>query len=157
MPGVASSRSGLSERKNMEYVVGFLFRNLVDGRGYSSVVLIEKNKPDWQRGKLNGVGGKIEEGELAEEAMIREFREETGAEVRTWDKFCVLACGEHVIHFFKSFVQVAAVNIQSLTDEPVAWFMVDDLPNLPVLPNLRWLIPLALDPDDPAGTLENNC
>jgi 8-oxo-dGTP pyrophosphatase MutT (NUDIX family) len=27
------------------------------------VLLIEKQKPAWQRGKLNGVGGKIEPGE----------------------------------------------------------------------------------------------
>lgn len=141
----------------MDYVVGFLFRNFVEGRGFTSVVLIEKNTPDWQRGKLNGVGGKIEAGELADDAMIREFREEAGVEIRTWDKFCVLTHGEHTIHFFKSFATVQAAYIQSQTDERVAWYILDDLPNLPVLPNLRWLIPMALDPDDPAGILENNC
>ena len=41
-----------------EYVVGLLF-----SPDRNTVVLINKTKPDWQAGKLNGVGGKIEEGE----------------------------------------------------------------------------------------------
>lgn len=69
------------------YVVGFLF----DGQ-WESVVLIRKSKPEWQRGKLNGVGGKIEtfpieawvnpprheRTETPQEAMAREFEEEAG-------------------------------------------------------------------------------
>jgi hypothetical protein len=34
-------------------VAGFLFRN-----NDTEVALIRKNKPDWQKGKLNGIGGK---------------------------------------------------------------------------------------------------
>lgn len=55
-------------------------------------LLIRKTHPEWQKGKLNGIGGKIEKKEkltsngivdhwLLEtpfEAMIREFHEETG-------------------------------------------------------------------------------
>jgi len=37
------------------YCLGFAFY-----RSRRKVVLIRKTKPDWQRGKLNGVGGKIE-------------------------------------------------------------------------------------------------
>lgn len=55
------------------YVLGFAFSHTM-----RSVVLIEKLKPDWQAGKLNGVGGKIEPGENAYDAMAREFFEETG-------------------------------------------------------------------------------
>jgi 8-oxo-dGTP pyrophosphatase MutT (NUDIX family) len=55
-----------------EYVVGFCING-----DRSEVLLIEKQKPAWQRGKLNGVGGKIEPGESPIDAMIREFREET--------------------------------------------------------------------------------
>ena len=53
-----------------EYVVGFMF---------SEEIL--KNKPDWQAGRLNGVGGKVEPNEYPDQAMVREFEEETG--VRT--------------------------------------------------------------------------
>ena len=57
-----------------EYVVGFAF----DGEG--NVALIEKTKPAWQRGRFNGIGGKIEvdQREKPVDAMSREFFEETG-------------------------------------------------------------------------------
>jgi hypothetical protein len=47
-----------------------------------NVLLIRKAKPDWQRGLLNGIGGKVEVRngfiETINEATIREFKEETG-------------------------------------------------------------------------------
>lgn len=68
-----------------EYVLGFLF-----DRDASSVVLIHKQKPEWQKGFLNGVGGKIEPSENPLAAMVREFAEETGHIVGAWNKFAVL-------------------------------------------------------------------
>ena len=40
------------------YVLGFAF-----SKSGQMVLLIWKNKPEWQRGKMNGIGGKIELGE----------------------------------------------------------------------------------------------
>jgi 8-oxo-dGTP pyrophosphatase MutT (NUDIX family) len=54
------------------YVLGFVF-----DRRYNNVLLVEKARPEWQAGKLNGLGGKVEVGELPAAAMIRELREET--------------------------------------------------------------------------------
>lgn len=54
------------------YVLGFCF---VPGGG---CVLIQKTKPDWQNGLVNGLGGSIEPGETIYRAMVREFREECG-------------------------------------------------------------------------------
>jgi 8-oxo-dGTP pyrophosphatase MutT (NUDIX family) len=54
------------------YVVGFLF-----SQDESKVLLVWKNRPAWQNGKLNGIGGKIEAGETPLQAMEREFKEET--------------------------------------------------------------------------------
>ena len=61
------------------YVLGFAF----DERG--RVALIEKQKPEWQKGRYNGIGGKIEANEkcvpgasIGQVAMAREFEEETG-------------------------------------------------------------------------------
>lgn len=50
------------------------------GFGYygDCVVLVKKERPEWQKGFLNGVGGKLEKNESPLEAMIREFFEETG-------------------------------------------------------------------------------
>lgn len=55
------------------YVLGFIFD--VAGR---EVALIEKRRPAWQAGRLNGIGGKIEAGETPLQAMQRECREECG-------------------------------------------------------------------------------
>lgn len=46
------------------YVVGFML-----DQAREHVVLIEKNRPAWQAGKLNGVGGKVEPGEFPVNAM----------------------------------------------------------------------------------------
>lgn len=57
----------------VQYVLGIMF-----SEDEERVLAIWKNRPDWQAGKLNGIGGKIEDGETPIEAMRREFREETG-------------------------------------------------------------------------------
>ena len=56
-----------------KYVLGFMF-----SKNLEQVALIHKLNPKWQRGKLNGIGGKIEKDETSITAMIREFTEETG-------------------------------------------------------------------------------
>lgn len=42
------------------------------------IVLVKKNKPAWQAGYYNFVGGKVEPGESYLSCMVREFEEETG-------------------------------------------------------------------------------
>lgn len=61
------------------YVLGFAFTD--DGR----VLLIEKKRPEWQAGRLNGVGGRVETTESSCQAMVREFQEETGVETGEGD------------------------------------------------------------------------
>lgn len=93
------------------YVVGFLF----DGRG--NVALIRKNRPDWQKGRLNGIGGHIEPGETPEEAIVREFREEAGATV-TWRQFCRVYGDDYQVFYFSSH---DPGDIHTMTDEEVRW------------------------------------
>jgi 8-oxo-dGTP diphosphatase len=121
------------------YVVGFLFNDWKQ-----TVVLIEKQKPDWQKGRLNGVGGKIEPGETPFEAMTREFEEETGVRVEGWNKFAVLRCGPGAtVHFFWAVNGNASAECRSVTDENVGIYSTCCLPNH-VMTNLPWLIPMAL-------------
>ena len=70
------------------YVVGFLHYK-------DEVVLLRKSRPPMLAGKLNGIGGKIEPGEHAVDAMVREFAEETGLQTseRGWLRDRVLHCG----------------------------------------------------------------
>jgi 8-oxo-dGTP pyrophosphatase MutT (NUDIX family) len=77
------------------YSLGFLFSD-----NLKHVVLIRKARPAFQKGKLNGVGGKIEPGESHVSAMIREFREETGHEHRDWSYLRSFKVPNTFVHVF---------------------------------------------------------
>jgi len=126
------------------WVVGFLFNG-------GQVALVAKTHPEWQAGKLNGVGGKVEGDETPLDAMRREFMEEAGAPVEDWREFAVLNVEAGAIHFFCSH---GACELKSLTEEIVGWHPLSDLGTLPVIPNLRWLIPLALDAEKRHAVVE---
>ena len=82
-----------------KYVVGLLFSN-----DCHHVILIKKNRPAWQVGLLNGVGGRIEEDETPLECMIREFKEEAGEKITEWEEFTTISDGVRwKVHFFKAF------------------------------------------------------
>lgn len=134
----------------MNYVNGFLFN-----KDRSMVALIRKEKPEWQKDRLNGIGGKIEDGETPLFAMQREFEEETGAVVEDWHHFAALFHSGHIIHFFVSFEQ-DTVKLNSTTDEKVGWYLVSNLNSQPIIGNLKWLIPLALDPDKVTANIEDS-
>lgn len=122
----------------MEYVVGF---RIDPNKG--RVVLVRKEKPAWQRGFLNGVGGKIEPGETAEEAIVREFEEEAGLLITDWENTIVLTGDGYQVTFFRSFGDVESV--RTVTDEQIIVHEIRNLFVLAVIPNLRWLIPMQLD------------
>lgn len=44
----------------------------------------DKREKDFHKGKYNGIGGKFEPGETPEECLIREIREETGLEAKSY-------------------------------------------------------------------------
>lgn len=125
------------------YVVGFLFDELME-----HVVLLRKNKPAWQEGRLNGPGGKVEFGELDDEAMIREYHEETGILHRDWYRFCRLNdIRKYSVQFFfgRAPWEIIEVASDPNRSEAVGVFRVADLGKRPdILPNLTWLIPMAL-------------
>jgi 8-oxo-dGTP diphosphatase len=110
------------------------------------VVLIRKARPLWQSGRLNGVGGKVEEGEFAKDAMVREFEEETGVRVEDWDPFCIHEDFSHGVHvtFYRAFGDVDGC--RTITDEEVSIECVANLGQLEAIQNLTWIVPMALDP-----------
>lgn len=124
-----------------QYVLGFLF-----DPSKKDVVLIKKLKPEWQKGKLNGVGGKIEENESPLEAMRREFKEETGVEIEEWREFLQLSGHGYSIHAFVAF-SLQAYMVKTVEKEKVKVYKVNRLNFNKTIGNLRWIIPLAIDKD----------
>lgn len=130
------------------------------------VGLIRKIKPAWQAGHLNGIGGLIEDFDskvdnatawgahgTALNAMVREFREETGFETihENWTRFHTMGSEQWQVECFKAF-NIPLGELKSTTDEEIVITKVDTL-SPDVLFNLRWLIPLALDPQ-PLPTMQ---
>ncbi len=130
-----------------EYVCGFLFFNFIEGECCKTrrVLLIEKTKPQWQKGLYNGIGGKIEEGETPHDAMVREFFEEADLSIPTWDRYAEIINRNYVVHFFRADVDVIK-QFRSKTEEQVKAFHVNDIPANIVGSN-RFLIPLAQHKD----------
>lgn len=129
------------------YVVGFLFTafELAAGR----VLLIEKRRPQWQAGKLNGIGGKIEVDERAVDAMRRECREEAGLDCSHWDLFARLTDHETFELFaFRGLLEHTGL-VRSRTDEEVGLYSVldvqADLTAPPMLNNIPWLVAMAAE------------
>lgn len=127
-----------------DYVAGFMFDS-----NTNQLLLIEKTKPLWQRGKLNAIGGKIELGEKPLTAMIREFKEETGIHHTDWVNFCVLE-GEPKgggctvpwrVYFYKAKGHIA--DARQIEEERPTIVYPHRLP-IHCLPNLWWLVPLAM-------------
>jgi 8-oxo-dGTP diphosphatase len=128
------------------YVVGFLF-----SENYEKVVLIKKSKPEWQKGLFNGVGGKMELDDASPlDAQIREFKEEAGVEITDWQEFLKIEGDNSVIYFFRAIGDVELVSTIEDKGEEVVVHNVDRLLNkLSIcVPNIRWILPLALTNDE---------
>lgn len=123
------------------YTLGFIFT-----KDLKKVLLMRKTKPAWQAGRLNGVGGKIEPGEDAVTCIAREVEEETNLRIPK-EAFRLVGCfhgQEWSMDVFSHAYQGDGQDAISREAEPVDWFSVEPLPDT-VIPNLRWMIPFALE------------
>lgn len=129
----------VAEPTPVSYVVGFLFSNCL-----TRVALITKNRPAWQAGCLNGIGGKVEPGETPLAAMSREFHEEAGVLLHDWRHFASMSePGRFALEMFATVGDVDAVRTH--TDEPVTVLTVMEALQQPTVENLPWLLLLAVD------------
>lgn len=144
-----------------KYVLGFAFDSESDPK---YLVLIEKQKPNWQKGKLNGVGGKVELDDISDKsAMVREFQEETGldTELLGWKHFATMKFpddvmgGSAVVYCYKYFSN-RIFGCSTTTDEVISMYALHPdsvragIPlwcDQPLIKNLHVLIPMALDKD----------
>lgn len=125
------------------YCLGFAFKETFRGL---RVVLIKKTKPEWQRGKINGVGGKIESGECCNVAMAREFEEETGCKTfaTDWKWFTVMRFIDGTeVHCFAAKL-ASHQDVTTTTEEEISLVDLRDIHrDSRAIPNLLWLIPMA--------------
>jgi 8-oxo-dGTP diphosphatase len=123
--------------KNM--VLGFAFDN-----NFINVVLIRKLRPKFQNGLLNGVGGKIEN-ETPLNAMIREFKEETGLNIIDWKNICFMKGDDWSVEVFAT-INENILRAETKTDEEVEIYSVHNLCYLDrCMPNLKFLIEMSME------------
>lgn len=133
-----------SERKGKlfgktEYVVGFAF-----DENEKNVILVRKQRPEWQKGALNGPGGHIEDGESMLVAMAREFKEEVGIETNPYvwrHKVTIQGNGWRVYFLSLKLTDKVFYSARSVTDELVTFVNMNELFKFTMIQNLRWLIP----------------
>jgi 8-oxo-dGTP pyrophosphatase MutT (NUDIX family) len=123
------------------YVVCLLFND-----DLSQVCLIEKQRPDWQVGLLNGPGGKIEPGETVLEAATREFKEETGVCVTSWAQLCMKKAhnNSYQVNFLVAADSNACHLVRTTTDEQVGMRTVKHIDQAKLVSSIDWVLPLAI-------------
>lgn len=131
------------------YVLGFAF----DSR--NRVVLIHKERPDWQRGKWNGVGGHINEGELPYSAMVREFKEETGVLISNGWRYVgqLYSTPGHWACEVYTYRGHEVDLCHTASDEPVDAFHLHQIytHRVPMIENIPLLVALCCTPRDHTG------
>lgn len=131
------------------YVLGFAFDT--DCR----VALVKKDRPEWMAGRWNGIGGKIEADEDPIAAMVREFAEETGVKSApmVWQHFATLddaVLGYRVYCYVTVWPPESLDLVRTVESEEIRIFGGDVLlqPDIDLMPNLRWLMPMSLSLSD---------
>lgn len=130
-----------------KFVLGFMFS--IDRQ---NILLMHKNRPDYQKGLLNGIGGRMLEKETPIDAMIREFKEETSVQtyVHEWDQYAIMnKPGVFKVYCFRAFNN-KLWEAKTITDEAIKIFhmVVESEYMNNTVSGLTYLIPLALSSDN---------
>lgn len=113
-----------------EYCLGF-----VCSLDAQKVLLIQKQRPAWQKGQYNGIGGKLEEGETPLQAMVRECKEEADLDLMEseWEEIGALSDD----HSYKVHVFCARANldlVRAVSDEALEVVQLGLVSALPLVP-----------------------
>lgn len=119
--------------------LAFVFNETLD-----QVLLIEKQKPPQHAGLLNGLGGKVENGETHLECVTREIAEEAGLRIEPekWLPVGQMNWSNWEVSIWTSVIGSKAPI--TFPESGVNWYPVENLPKN-IITNLSWLIPLAVD------------
>lgn len=117
----------------------------------SEVVVIRKLKPAFMAGKLNVIGGKVEEGEELIDAMVREFSEAAGIETEPseWTEMGNISGSDFYVGLYhRSNDDVFSLEPHGrIVDdgEVVSLRRVSSIPNQNPMGNLMEIIQAAID------------
>lgn len=135
----------------INYTVTFIFC-----KELHRVLLIEKNKPEWQKGFYNGIGGKYEKDESYIDCTIREVKEECGLELNPLDiKLFAIMCTIPEWKVWCTTIELTReeyYKYEQKEEELIYDCKIEDIHccSKKILGNVPWLVGLALD------TLKNN-
>lgn len=124
-----------------KYVVAFVFNT-----DFTSVLLMHKNRPAWQDGLVNGLGGKVNDGEDTFATVSREVEEESGLQISkdSWVKVGKVHSGSFTMDVFGHRYEGDMNDAVTKEDEPIEWFKVSELPSN-IIENVPWLVNITLD------------
>lgn len=127
------------------YVLGLAF-----SRNKKDILLIQKTRPEWQKGLYNGVGGKVENfDKSSRHAMVREFQEKTGILTRNsdWEELATLVShndimgGTAIVYCYKLQSNVIyQAKQQEQEEEKPEIIKLENIYSIPCTPNLPLLV-----------------
>lgn len=113
-------------------------------------ILLAMKKQGFGAGRWNGVGGKVEEGETIEQALVRESQEEITVTPLDYEKqadirFDEYLKGERTLMHVHVFVATEWAGEPTESNEMAPqWFSVDDIPYDTMWPDDPYWLPLVL-------------
>ena len=114
-------------------------------------ILLALKKRGFGTGKYNGVGGKIENGETPEEAMIRECEEEIGVRPIDYEKVGYLSFDEYYkgkkenVAFHLYIVSSWNGKLVESDEMKPEWFNIKQIPYDMMFPDDKHWLPLILE------------
>lgn len=123
-------------------------------------ILLGQKKKGFAAGKFNGIGGKVEENETVEQAMIRETQEEIGITPKNYHQIGTLNFDEYV----KGERALVVVNVfvaydydKEITESEEmipCWFDINNIPYDKMLPDDIYWYPYMLRDKRFEGTFQ---
>lgn len=111
-------------------------------------ILLGMKKRGFGKGRWNGFGGKVEDGETIEEAARREMKEEAGIEIKEMNKLGIV---EFEFWNDPEISEVHMFYVKEFMGDPTEsdemkprWFHVDEIPYDQMWPDDKYWLPLFL-------------
>ena len=115
------------------------------------MIMLAKKKKGFGEGKYNGVGGKLEEGESVEEALIRETKEEINITPLDYEKVGVVSFDEDYkgkrsrLEFHLYTCSKWEGDLKETEEMEPHWFNIKEIPYDEMFPDDKYWLPYLLE------------